>query len=98
MQGFLISNKCLIPEFNKEFKSFKKLCLNYGLTSKDLCIRHSFQNEFINLIAVGINCEDHLIDLIKKMEFINNNKHILIRDLESNKHDYRLIDPRKWPK
>ena len=98
MQGFLISDKCLIPEFQKEFKSFKKLCANYDLNSKELCIRHAFQNELINFIAVGVNSEDHLIDLINKMQSIKISKQIKINDLESKKNNPKLSDPRKWPK
>ena len=98
LQGFLISNKCLIPEFSKEFQSFKELCINYGLNCKEICIRHTYQNKFINLIAIGVNSHDHIIDLINIMESIKNNKKIIISDFNSEKINSKLTDPRRWPK
>lgn len=98
LQGFLISDKCPIPEFYREFKSFRNICSDYGLDSKELCIRYAFQNKFIDLIAVGVNSLDHLTSLINKLKMIKNNKQIQIRNLDSEATDIRLIDPRRWPK
>lgn len=98
LQGFLISNNCLIPEFLEEFETFKKLCLGYNLDSKEVCIRHAIQNQSLDFIVVGVNCIKHLNDLIHNVNLIKKNKHPKISNLESKNNELRLIDPRKWPK
>ena len=97
LQGLLISEEILYKRFTKQMILFDKLCNNYKLSKKEVCIRFALQYNSLDFIVVGMNSIEHLNELISIMQniYLKGEKEI-IKNLENFNDDKYLTDPRKW--
>lgn len=96
LQGLLISEKIIFKRFSKQLILFNEYCQKYKLTKKEVCIRFAMQNHDIDSLVVGINCLDHLNNLISIVKKIHSSESIFIENLQNQNYDKYFIDPRKW--
>ena len=97
LQGFLISEKCILSRFKEQHLLFQKYCLKKKLPNKEICIRYVLQKKYIDSFTIGINKLNHLIELIEILKKIKkDNKKTTINSLSKDNLDNYLIDPRKW--
>ena len=97
LQGFLISEECILSRFKEQHDLYKNFCINKQMSKKEICIRYILQKKCVDSFAIGINNLNHLIELIDLLEKINTNqKNTFIKSLETENLDPFLIDPREW--
>lgn len=96
LQGLLISEETIYKRFEKQLILFNEYCQKYKLTKKEVCIRFAMQNNDIDSLVVGINCLEHLNNLISIIEKIQSNENMVIKNLQDQNCDKYFTDPRKW--
>ena len=96
MQGLLISEETIYKRFEKQLILFNEYCQKCKLTKKEVCIRFAMQNNDIDSLVVGINCLEHLNNLISIIKKIQSNESMLIKNLQDQNCDKYFTDPRKW--
>ena len=97
LQGFLISEECVLSKYIQQHILFQKFCIKKKIPNKEICIRYVLQKKFVDSIVIGINKLDHLVELIQILEKIKSDKNkIFINSLEDKILDPYFIDPRKW--
>jgi len=65
------------------------------LTSLELCLRFIKDQEFIDMVLLGVNSYDQMIEITETLERIEHNQYQIDWSYFASE-DIELIDPRRW--
>ena len=99
LQGSLIMKQSELQKSRLNTKLIDKInifenwCKNKNITRLEACVNYVKHSKYIDHIILGINNNDHLIEILKALKI--KKKFNLTKFAFTNKN---LIDPRKWKK
>ncbi|WP_320664851.1 aldo/keto reductase [Prochlorococcus sp. MIT 1223] len=96
LQGFLISEVCLLRKYITQYARFVKISEDLNMGKVETCLRYIMSIKELDGYIVGINKLSHLKELVNLIKYIElNNKQFVLSMVKDN-NDPSFIDPRRW--